>query len=344
MVTLSGMSSARKGAMRFLFVLLAILFAASIRAENLIMVKPMMPQDIVVELKSGLSPADVAADVQQHRLARSPLAEELKAMQDAGATPQLLSLVQSTAILADANDATLAKLDEAAKQKRIELAKRPQFWIYAELKGRYPDGSVLATCQCPLPVEKPSALQRATDAWIHFAKPPPPFKTPDGRYFINCEAAFLGQFQGTTPDGKPFTAADLEMVKNLGPLSPVRENSNAATTVLPSAANRPPLRIGAKIPFNQWLNLRAYGGPDIRVHIYSLDSSAIRLRFDGWSGPKELPITSGRDAKTLLFDDGTGCTVFYVDAMDRPDDAVVLEFDHTSSSATYPQVKPTSEN
>jgi hypothetical protein len=177
---------------------------------------------------------------------------------------------------------------------------------------------------------------------VHFIKPPLPFKLADGRYFINCEAAFVGEFHGKDRKGNSFTAPDLEMVKNLGPLAPLAAEATPTPAEAPAGPSRKPLQLRALIPFNQWLNLASYGGPSVRVHIYSVDMSALRLRFDGWSGPKQVPITSGSDAKTLLLDDGHGCTVFYVDSIDRPDGAVILEFDHTPDSASYPAVAPMS--
>jgi len=317
---------------------------AGLRAENIIMVKPMMPADVVVELKSGLSAAEVEADVKQHRLAHAPSVDELKAMQLAGASASLLATVQSPSILAGQTDATLAELDFAARQKHDQLEDRPQYWIYAEIKGKYPDGSIVADCQAFIPSQTASSLQRAKDQWVHFAKVPSPFKTTDGHYLINCEAALVGKFNGVDPQGNPFIAADLEMVKNLGPLSPVDPNGASSPAQVASqraaASARPPVQMRAQIPFNQWLNLTSYGGPNVRVHIYSLDMTSIRLRFDGWSAPRQLPINRGRDAKTLLLDDGHGCTVYFVDSMDRPDDAVIWEFDHTPDSATYPKANP----
>ncbi|MGC3989002.1 MAG: hypothetical protein QM796_04820 [Chthoniobacteraceae bacterium] len=291
---------------------LFVFFAASaaLPAQGLVMVKPMMPADVVVELKSGLSASDVEADVKQHHLAHAPSAEELKAIQLAGANTSLLATVQSPAILASQVDATMADLDYAAQQKRSQLEDRPQYWIYAEIKGRYPDGGIVATCLSFIPSQQASTLPSPKDKWIHFAKAPPPFKTEDGHYLINCEAAAIGTFDGVDPQGNPFTAADLEMVRNLGPLSPIAPgNANSTAQAAPhpaSAPARPPLQLRAKIPFNQWLNLASYGGPNVRVHVYSLDMTAIRLRFDGWSGPKQIPINRGSDAKTLLLDDGHG--------------------------------------
>jgi hypothetical protein len=120
---------------------------------------------------------------------------------------------------------------------------------------------------------------------------------------------------------------------SLEPQLPTRKPVNL---IKPDKQEGHPITVRQSLPFNTWLHLSDYGGPNTHMMITNVQMTYFTVMMKDRKKPQEFPIT--KDERILVYDDGRGCKTYFVnDPIHREGNHATFEFEHTANSLSYPQ-------
>jgi hypothetical protein len=176
---------------------------------------PMTLKEVQLLLRSGIPDREIIGDVQSRKLAEPASENDVAALKVAGASPQLLAVLQSPAARMDAAQAATLAAQKQKDADRQKLAALPRLWIFGRT-NQTPQGGVIVSCGMK-PERITSQEERCRDA-VHFAGTPPSFmKQGDQVPWVNCEASVIGTFTYTNEfDGKKTVMPEVVLWRDLG--------------------------------------------------------------------------------------------------------------------------------
>lgn len=249
---------------------------------------PISPREMELLLRGGVSSAEVERDALNRKLIHPLTEEEAARLKSAGASPELLKVLNSSAAQLDPSEVAALAARQQQQAESRKLSALPRLWVYGFAQPLN-DGGVVVSCG--LETDKIASKAPRFHDGIYFEKSPPTYE-PSGtanRRVVNCEAVIVGKYVLERPGSENVTIPKAAMVNDLGDIK------SLPSTAPSEGTGKVGKRSEIAVPLNQWVAVLPVGGASESIYVSEVGKDFIVIAVGRKSRPHRLPVKTGSD-------------------------------------------------